>query len=200
MFRKSTFFLLFLLIVTGCGNTQFTTHFEKGRMIDFTRGKWLLNLPFTNYKSEYVEKMAAKHFKKILGDSLTRMSQMPNGRVVAAHLPFEPSPEQLELAGKTTGHDFLINVEANMGKNEMGSFAHAPAMGSTINTNNAGSKIRIYDLNTGELISQSSTSGVAEVLKSEGDKNWDYVNSAQTITLKSIKKLIRQYRQNGITN
>ena len=192
--------MIIILMITGCGNTQYTTHFEKGRMIDFTHGKWLLNRPFTNYKSDYVDKIAAKQFGKFLGDSLTRVTKMPNGNVVAARLPFEPSPEQLELARKTTGHDFLINVQANMGKNEMGSFAQAPATGSSVNTNDAGSKIKIYNLKTGELISEGSTSGVAKVIKSAGEKSWDYVSSAQTITLRSLEKLIKQYRKNGIRN
>lgn len=201
MYKKPGIFLLLLvLMMTGCGNTQYTTHFEKGRIIDFTHGKWLLNRPFTNYHKERIDKLAARKFEKILGDSLTRVTQLPNGGVVAARLPFEPSREQLEIARKITGHDFLINVQANMGKNEMGGIAHAPATGSTVKTNNAGSKIRIYDLRTGELISESSTSGIARVIKSEGDKDWDYVNSAQNITLKSLEKLIKQYRKNGIRN
>lgn len=169
-------------------------------MIDFSQGKWLLNHPFTNHNPRHIDDLAAKHFERFLGDSLSRITKMENGNVIAAHLPFDPSPEQLKAARVATGHDFLINVQSHLGRNEMGSFAHAPAMGSTVKTNGASSKIRIYNLHTGEMISETSTTGVAEVLKSEGDKNWDYVNSAQTIAVKSLKRLIKQYRKNGITN
>ncbi len=146
MLKKFNFLLLFvLLLTTACGNTQYTHHFEKGRMIDFTQGKWLLNRPFTNYNPRHIDDLAAKYFEKILGDSLTRLTQMPKGNLIAAHLPFDPSPEELQAARIATGHDYLINVQSTMGRNEMGSFAHAPAMGSTVKTNEASSKIKIYD-------------------------------------------------------
>ena len=200
-FMKFPFFTLLALILffTSCGNTKYHYHFERGRMVDFTKGEWILNRPYTNYKEERINKIAIREFEKILDDSLIPVEEIKTEDLLPVRLAFDPSAEELAGIKAATGKDFLINVESNMLKNEMGSFAHAPAMGSTVKTNESGIKIRIYDLNTRELISESSVTGTAKVTKSPGDKNWDYVNNAETISMQGLIKLIRRYKKYGIT-
>ena len=198
---KFPFFSLLVLILlfTSCGNTKYHYHFEKGRMVDFTKGEWILNRPYTNYNEERINKIAFREMEKILGDSLIPVEEIKTEGLLPVRLAFNPSAEELAGISAATGKDFLINVESNMLKSEMNSFAHAPAMGSTVKTNEAGIKIRIYDLNTRELISESSVTGTARVTKNAGDKNWDYVNNAETISMQGLIKLIRRYKKYGIT-
>ena len=199
--KKLPFFTLLVLVLlfTSCGNTKYHYHFERGRMVDFTTGEWILNRPYTNYNEERINKIAYREFKKILDDSLIPVKEVKTEDLLPVRLAFDPSAEELAGIKAATGKDFLINVESNMIKNEMGSFAHAPAMGSTVKTNEAGIKIKIYNLNTREIISESSVTGTAKVTKSTGDKNWDYVHNAETISMQGLIKLIRRYKKYGIT-
>ncbi|WP_029034191.1 hypothetical protein [Salinimicrobium terrae] len=199
--KKIPFLILagFLLLFTSCGNTKYHYHFEKGRMIDFSEGEWILNRPYTNYNEERIKKVALKGFKKVLGDSLVSIDDLSQRKEVPKYMPQDPSTEQLQYLQKATGMDFLITVESNMIKNEMGSFAHAPSVGFSTQTNEAGISIKIYDLNSQELLSESNVAAIAKVTKSEDDNSWDYVNNAETLSMQGVKKLIKKYRRYGIT-
>ena len=189
-----------ILLFTSCGNTKYYYHFEKGRMVNFSEGEWILNRPYTNYNEERINKIALREWGKILGDSLIPIKDFRREGLLPVKPDFELSKEELAGIKTATGKDYLINVQSNMIKDEMGSFAHAPAMGNSTKTNEAGIKIRIYDLNTQSLISESSATGIAKVTKSGDSKSWDYVNNAETISMQGLIKLIKRYRKYGITN
>lgn len=199
MSKKVLALIGLLLLLTSCGNTKYHYHFEKGRMIDFTRGEWILNRPYTDYDEERIKKVALREFNKALGDSLVSIDDLSHRREVPQYMPQNPSQEQLRYLKDATGMDFLITVESNMIKDEMGSFAHAPSVGFSTQTNEASVSIKIYDLNTQSLISDSNVRGIAKVTKGEDDNSWDYVNNAPTISMQGMKKLIKRYRKYGIT-
>ncbi|MEP6262517.1 MAG: hypothetical protein ABJ092_13130 [Gillisia sp.] len=198
-FKKISALAVFILLFTSCGNTKYHYYFEKGSIVDFTKGEWILNKAYTNYNEERINKIASREFGKILDDSLFPIESLRKDKLVPAQLSFNPSQENLYDLKTATGKDYLINVQSNMIKNEMGSFAHAPAMGSTVKTNEAGIIIKIYDLNSQTLLSEGMVTGIAKVTKSADGKNWDYVNNAQTLSMQGLIKLIKRYKKNGRT-
>lgn len=199
-FNKISMLFLLALILTSCGNTDYFYQFEKGSMVDFTKGEWILNKPYTNYNVERINKIAAREFEKILEDSLFQIEEIRKGKLLPAQLSFNPSRENLADLKTATGKDYLINVESNMIKSEMSSFPSSPAMGSTVKTNEAGITIKIYDLNTQTLLSEGSVTGIAKVTSSADDKGINYVNNAETISMQGVIKLIKRYKKYGKTN
>jgi|SRR5690606_10335934 len=191
---------IIILFLTSCGNTKYHYHFEKGSMIDFTSGEWILNKPYTNYHEERIGKIAHKEFRKILGDSLFPIEAVRQGNILPARLSFDPSAENLLDLKNATGKDYLINVQSNIIKSETSSFPTAPAIGSSNKTNEAGIKIKIYDLNTQSLLSESSVTGRANVTTTAGEKGISYTNNAETLSMQGLIKLIKRYKKNGKTN
>ena len=199
MIRKASILLIILMITGSCGNTKYTYNFERGRMIDFSQGKWILNRPVTNYNQQRIYNIALREFKRILGDSLYEISDLPPDRIMGNRIPFEPSKEELKALETGIEFDYLINVSSNIVKSEMNSLASGPAMGMTTRTNQAGTRIRICDLKTLSLISDSGVTGVAK-LTQDADDGIQYVNNAATISMQGLNKLIRQYRKNRKRN
>ena len=197
--KKLLFILLCSLFFLSCGNTKYTYHFEKGENIDFSSGKWILNEAYTNNKNGRIQHIALREFKEILKDSLFELRELRSrNMLVPSKLPFEPNEEDLRDLKIGTACDYLINIQSNIVKDEMGSFAHAPNVGNTKETNQAQSTIRIYDLNNLILISESTVVGKAELTKYANDGSWDYVNSGSTISMNSLYRLIRKYDKNKI--
>lgn len=191
---------LIILFLTSCGNTKYHYYFEKGSMVDFTGGEWILNKSKTNYNQERIDKIARREFEKILGDSLVLISEVRQVKMLPAQLSFDPSAENLLDLKRATGKDYLINVQSNITKSETGSFPVAPAIGSTNKTNEAGIKIKIYDLNTQSLLSEGSVTGVANVTTTAGEKGISYTNNAETLAMQGLIKLIKRYKKNGKIN
>lgn len=185
------------LLLPSRGNTKYHYYFERGSIVDFTQGEWILNKPYTNYNTERINNIALREFGKILDDSLFLIGTLRKDMMVPSQLSFNPSEENLKDLKIATGKDFLINVQSNMIKDEMGSFAPVPSLGSSTKTNEASITIKIYDLNNQSILSEASVSGIAKVTKTAGDNNWDYVNNAETISMQGLIKLIKRYKKNG---
>lgn len=192
--------ILIILFLTSCGNTKYHYHFEKGSIVNFTEGEWILNRSYTNYHQERIDKIAQREFKKILGDSLVSFEEVRQGKILPARLSFDLSSENLLDLKRATGKDYLINVQSNIIKSETNSFPSTPAMGSTNKTNEAGIMIKIYDLNTQSLLSEGTVTGVAKVTRTAGDKGINYTNNAATLSMQGLIKLIKRYKKYGKTN
>lgn len=181
------------ILFFNCGGTKYHYNFEKGKNIDFSRGKWILNEPYTNYNEERIYLIAKKEFKDILQDSLFEINDLRRDKLIGLQIPFNPTIEQLKDLKTGTDSDYLINISTNLIKDEMGSFASSSDFGSVIKSNEASTLIRIYDLNNLELLSESSVYGIAKKIRTTEDGDWDYVSSGGTITMKGLARLIKKY-------
>lgn len=185
-------------LICSCGNTKYTYHFEKQKNIDFSSGKWILNEPYTNNGDHRIKDISIKRFEEILKDSLYEINELRKDKLVGTSFPFEPSHKDLRDFQIATGCDYLINIKSNIVKDEMGSFAHAPNIGSTKKTNQAESEIRFYDLNKLTLLSKWTIIGKAEIIKNADDGSWDYVNTGKTISWNGLNKLIGKINKNKV--
>ena len=199
-FKNCILPILIILFLSSCSNTKYHYYFETRSIVDFTEGEWILNKSKTNYNQERIDKIAQKQFKKILGDSLVLFSEVSQGKILPAQLSFDPSAENLLDLKRATGKDYLINVQSNMIKNETSAFPSTPAVGSAHKTNEAGIKIKIYDLNTLSLLSEGSVTGISSVTRTAGEKGISLTNNAQTLSMQGLIKLIKRYKKNGKTN
>ncbi|MDW5290641.1 hypothetical protein [Formosa sp. PL04] len=198
---KKHIIIFFLNIsISSCGGAKYSYNFEKGKNINFESGKWILNEPFTNYKDNDAYKYAKVEFEEILGDSLVELIKLRQTKIIEKKLPLNPTTNELSQIKKFSGSNFLINIESKIEKNQMGSSSHhTPDFGTAIKYNEAWTKIRIYDLDKLELISESTAFGQVKVTKrSEDDESvleglLDYTTPGKKLALKTIEKLIRKY-------
>ncbi|WP_158974309.1 hypothetical protein [Cellulophaga sp. L1A9] len=197
---KNLLIIIVLLSFLSCGNTKYTYLFEKGKNIDFSSGKWILNETYTNNTNGRIQHIAVREFKDILKDSLFELTELRSDKLVASKIPFEPKESDLKDLKIGTACDYLINIKSIIEKDKMGSFPNTPNIGSTKKTNQAQITIRIYDLNKLTLISESTVIGKAELTKNSDDGNLDYVNTGSTISMNGLSKLIRKYEKNKVIN
>ena len=184
-----------IFLTVSCGNTKYSYSYEMGRNMDFSKGKWILNKPYTNYNEHRIYDISKSEFKKILGDSLCELSDLRKDRMMSEQIPFEPSKEKLREIQLISNCDFLINIKSITVKNDVGSFTHSKGNSNTIETNQANVEIRIYDLNSQLMISQASVIGKDEVEVNVDHGSWTYLNSAGTISMHGLLKLIRKYNK-----
>jgi len=59
IYQRISVLAVLILLLTSCGNTKYHYHFERGSMVDFTQGEWILNKPYTNYNEERISKVKA---------------------------------------------------------------------------------------------------------------------------------------------
>lgn len=182
-------------LLYNCGGTKYHYNFEKGRQLDFSQGKWILNKPFTNYNEDRIYKIANEGFGKILNDSLLEILELRKEKLIGLQIPFTPTKQELKDLKIGTDCDYLINISTNLIKDEMGSFALSSDNGPVVKSNEAATRIRIYDLNKLELISESSVYGIAKKTRTPADGDWDYVNSGGTITMVGLTRLIKKYKK-----
>ena len=193
------FFILSLITLTGCGGAEYTYNFEQGRSLEFINGKWILNKPYTNYDDEKIYRVVKREFEKILGDSLYEISELrQNNRLVELQIPLYPSPKDLKDLRINSTCDYLINIHAQIVKDEMDFIVSSRNSGTTKRTNEARSEIIIYDLKNLQIISKSSVTGIVEVTKTKDDDGLDFASSGGTIILNGLARLIRKYKKNMI--
>jgi len=188
--------LILLLIVplfSNCGGAKYHYNFEKGKNLDFSQGKWILNKPYTNYNEDRIYSIAKREFKDILKDSLLEIADLRKEKLIGLQIPFNPTTEELKDLKTGTDCDYLINYTTLLLKNEMGSFASSSNFGTVIKSNEASTAIKIFDLNKLELISESFVLGIVKETRTTEDGNWDYVSSGGTITMNGLARLIKKY-------
>ena len=196
--NKGILLLLIVLTLASCGGAKYHYNFEKGKNINFNDGKWILNKTYTNYKNNDAYSFAKNEFEDILGDSLFELIELRKTKMISSELPLNPTNKQLEEIQKFTNCDFLINIESKILQDQMGSIAHhSTKFGKVTKYNEASTTIKIYDLNSLEIISQASSIGTVKVIRtSEGTEFFEvfrYTASGMLLALNSIKKLIRKY-------
>jgi hypothetical protein len=196
--NKGILILLLALILASCGGAKYNYNFEKGKNINFNDGKWILNKTYTNYKNNDAYSFAKNEFEDILGDSLFELIELRKTKLISNELPLNPSKKQLEEIQKFTNCDFLINIESKILQNQMGSIAtHSTKFGKVTKYNEASTTIKIYDLNSLEIISEATSIGTVKVSRTSEDKKFfevfEYTASGMLLAINSIKKLIRKY-------
>lgn len=193
--------VLFLaLSITSCGGAKYNYNFDSGKKLSFKSGKWILNKPFTNYENIDAENFAKEEFQEILGDSLLELIELRQNKIIAKQLPLNPTKKELLEIRKFSDCNFLINIDSKIIKDQMGNSSHhTPSIGTVTKYNEAQTKIRIYDLDKLELISESTAFGQVKVTKrADDDESFvesllDYTTPGKILALKTIKKLIRKY-------
>ena len=196
--RKTLAYSVLILLLTSCGNTKYVSNFKKGKEIDFSNGKWILNKPYTNEDIKHVYDISLKDFRSILGDSLLEIDDLRRDYLIDTKLPYHPTKQQLKDIRIGTNCDFIINCEIKLLKNEIGSISTPPPFGTVTRINEASVEVLIYDLNALELVSQSSITGRAKLEISADDGGWDLVNPSTVIARKALSKIIGQYKKNQI--
>ena len=193
---------IFLLALTffSCGGAKYSYNFEKGKSINFKSGKWILNEPFTNYNDKNAYKFSKEEFENILGDSLLELTELRKNKIIEKQLPLNPTKKELAEIEKFTNCNYLINIDSEIIKDEMGtSSIHTPSVGTVTKYNDAKTKIQIYDLDNLELISEATAYGQVKVTKRADDEEStiesliDYTTPGRILALKTIRKLIRKY-------
>lgn len=170
--------------------------------MDFKSGKWILNEPYTNYKDLSVYNTAKEEFQEILGDSLLELVELRNTRIIGDKLPLHPTPQALEEIKKLSDCDYLINIESNILSDDLGNIGTSNKHVNPSNYNKGETIITIYHLPTAGLISEAIATGIVEEKQAEEDESFleslDYTTGGKQLALKTLKKLIRKYKNHQI--
>ena len=197
---KIIIILLLTLGISSCGGAKYNYSFDRGKKINFKRGKWILNEPYTNYDSKDAYEFAKQEFKEILGDSLLDLLALRQTKIIGKQLPLDPTKSELLEIKEFSNCNFLININSTITRDQMGNSSHqSPNVGTVTKYNEAQTRIKIYDLDKLELISESIAYGQVKVTKRAEDNETivenllNYTTPGKTLALKTIKKLIRKY-------
>ena len=185
---------MIFIYLTSCG-TKYNYNFDRGKAIDFSKGKWILNQNFTNLDSKaHVQSVTKDCFLEVIVDSLLYDSFCLNleNKLKTKDFPLHPSKKDLAHIREFTECDFLINVSTLKLKNNAGSFTFSRDYGTSIKKNESVTKIWIYDLNTLELISKSQSTATNEVKETE-DSGFGIVTSSYGLAFSSLRRLIKKY-------
>lgn len=193
--------LVFPILLSSCGGAKYDYHFERGKEVDFNQGKWILNNAHTNISyPDKIHNLALEKFQKIIPDSsLFEIFDLRRTMLVAETIPIHPNPEDLRCLREFSDCDYLINIENEVLRNDMGSFSGSSTAHNE-QTNKAATYIEIYDLRTFQLISKSSAVGTVEVTKNRDLGSLNYVRSGVTLALNTVTKLIRRYKRYQLKN
>ena len=183
------------LLFANCVSTKYTYDFEKGKELNFSMGKWLLNKPYMNPEINRVYDIAVNDFSAILKDSLMEVEDLRGSHLIPNKMPYTPTKKELEDIALGSRCDYLINYKLTILSAENYSFTTSPPIGTVIRINEAMAEILIYDLNTLEVLSQSSAIGKVKVKISSEDSGGTYVNLASNISRSAFSRLIKRYEK-----
>lgn len=195
---KSLFLIPIVLLISSCGAvTKYSYTFEKGKSLDFSTGKWLLNKQYSNMDIDGLEDIAFEGFASILKDSLFLIHDLRGQYLIEEKLPYKPSFNDLkDLRIGCADCDYLINYRIQIISDNLSSPSYPPPIGTVIKTNQSLVEISIYDIPNLELISRTSILGTADLEIGSDDPGWDFSDSASLISRKALRKLIDQYDRN----
>lgn len=188
--------ILILIFIFSCSGGKVTYDFQKDENLNFTSGKWILNKPNTNdNRSKTIQKIALKEFQKLIpNDSLFQVFDLRKTKLIGEQFAFNPSKEDLREIKITSGCDFLINIENRIVGENNDILRFSNPNGVSKKTNEARSIIRIYNLNTLEMISEVTAVAEDKVVERE-DSGLKYLTSSILLANKSVVKLISQYKK-----
>ncbi|MBZ9629709.1 hypothetical protein LB465_02875 [Salegentibacter sp. LM13S] len=195
-YRPYFVIILIITILSSCNAGKMEYDFERGKKLDFTTGKWLLNKPETvDGRTETIEDIARNEFMDIISkDRLIEIFELRKNNLVGHQIPHSPTQADLKELKLVSNCDFLINVRNEIiGENE-GSFRFSRSLGVSKKVNMARTEIEIYDLNSSKLISKSSAIAKDEVIERE-NSGFEYLTSGILLANKSVSKLIRKYKK-----
>ncbi|HLT32841.1 MAG TPA: hypothetical protein VKZ98_03540 [Aquaticitalea sp.] len=195
---KRSFLISIVLLISSCGAvTKYSYTFDKGKSLDFSTGKWILNNHYSNRDIDGLEAIAFEGFASILKDSLFLIQDLRGQYLIKEKLPHKPSVNDFEdLRIGCADCDYLINYSIQIISDNLGSPSAPPHIGTVIKTNESLVEISIYDIQSLELISRTSILGTADLEISSDDTGWDFSDSASMISRKALRKLIDQYDRN----
>ena len=194
--RLTGILLILTLIISSCVNTRYVYQVDKGKSLDFSSGKWILNKPHTDGKIAHLEEIAVREFRSIIKDSLFEIEDLNGEHLIGSKLPYNLSKDNLNDLRVGTDCDFLINYKVDILNDGLNSLSAPPPIGTVRKINEVLVEISIYDIAKSEVLSRTSIIGKAKLDISEDDSGWDIADTPEIISRKALSNLINQYRQN----
>lgn len=207
MFKnKSIVYLAILLVFNSCVGPTIQYTYESGRYIDFNSGKWLINDVKSNkpYLSSKLYNTAYTSFYEILGDQLYDLNKVRMNHIIENNIKLNLTRSQLIKLGQDSDCDFLINIEGNIITDNIGGINYDRSIEKSA-TNKSIATIKIYDLNSGLLISSMKAEAnlsigrdlLSDTSNDEDNSNGEFPSFYRSASFglnKSIKKLIKKHK------
>jgi hypothetical protein len=194
--RLTRILLVLTLIFSSCVNTRYAYQVEKGKSLDFSSGKWILNKPYTKDKIPHLEDIALQEFGSLLKESLFKIDDLRGEYLISSKPSYDLSEEDLRQLEIVTDANFIINYKVDILNDGLNSLSAVPPIGTSRKINEVFVEISIYGISNAELLSRTSIVGKAKLDISENDSGWDIADTPKVISRKALSKLIAQYRRN----
>lgn len=194
--------LFFLIIATffSCTSSKYTYLFDTGSQLDFSKGKWILNKPQSNSKIFDAElyDVSFKYFKKILMDSLVELNDIRRTKLIPSKIDFVLKPDEIKKLKTDSNCSFIINIKGEIISNGAGTISVQSDNPYYNASNKSSVSIKIYDLESGMLISSSQVYAKSTNEGSHFDDGNSFPNintSSHSLMLTGAKKLIKKYKK-----
>ncbi|MBN1251819.1 MAG: hypothetical protein JXR51_13405 [Bacteroidales bacterium] len=186
------------LLFSQCAAPHYNCDYQTPKVLDFRKGKWLINVIETDlntYKArELLNKNFVSKFKKIGGNYIYFIDDIRMKYSLPNEMPFSTPPENIELLKLTTEFNYLVNIKTSKIKNDLHDiYLTAPL---SYGKSEAETEIVIYEIKTGEIIFSQRT--VGSVTLNENDRNIRFAKSAEGLTFSTINKALREIKKNAI--
>lgn len=199
-------YISILFVFNSCVGPSIQYTYETGRHIDFSSGKWLINDVKSNtpYLSNKLYKTAYTSFYGILGDQLYDLKKVRMNHIIESSIKHNLNRSQLIKLGHDSECDYLINIEGDIITDNIGGINYESSIEKSA-TNKSIASIKIYDLNSGLLLSLSTAKAsmsigpdlLNDTTNEVNNSGREYPNLYRNASFglnKSIRKLIKNYK------
>tara|TARA_R110000787_G_C13390896_1_gene442642 strand:- start:729 stop:1346 length:618 start_codon:yes stop_codon:yes gene_type:complete len=193
VFRK-IWVCFFIICLSSCVVAKFKTNIVKTSDLTELSGKFLLN-NFEGKSAFKINKEAHKELSAIIKDTIIKIRDI-RPTILGMYgydIPFQLNKKQLEDIYLLTNTKYLINLKGTVLKDDLSLFVGSTTYGTTGKINKVRLEISLYDLQKEALLSHKIIEGVIEVDVNTED-HWTLVQSVENMQLRSLKKIIRSYK------
>lgn len=200
-------FFCFLIVLTSCHTSSYSIVSPQRLGVDFTKGRWLLNVidcPEPNKNQLTIN--ATKFFKKNLKDRIFYIKDV-SGLLIMPKTKLNPNKIKLKELKDGTEFDFFINIVVKKNRSDLGSIGLYETKYPGNGKNESEAFLEIYDLNLLQIIYSSHVIGSAKEDQpsvfdtKKSDKlidNISFHKSSNRLMLGSLKKILKDLNKKSI--
>jgi hypothetical protein len=200
-------FFCFLIVLSSCQTSSYSIVSPQRLGVDFTKGRWLLNVidcPEPNKNQLTIN--ATKFFKKNLKDRIFYIKDV-SGLLIMPKTKLNPNKIKLKELKDGTEFDFFINIVVKKNRSDLGSIGFYESKYPSNGKNESEAFLEIYDLNLLQIIYSSHVIGSAKEDQpsvfdtKKSDKlidNISFHKSSNRLMLGSLKKILKDLKKKSI--
>lgn len=213
--RIKTIFFFIILVSTlqSCFVNVIRDYDGLSKTLVFNQNKkWLINNVYTDLDATQDEQLNNKileTFNKLSSGNALSIDEARKNNLLPSTISFAPDLEQLQSLKENSGFDFIVNIRTKIIKNQLASLELENPL--QYSKNSAFAILEVYDLKTLKKIyyqkaySENSLDKAktypeysAEEVRQNKKEGPHFNYSAETLSIKDLKKILKDIEKNAI--